>query len=269
MCGSQVEPTKTEIIVNPNLVKHVVQGKSEWKWLGYTFSLDNFSKINITENQFNKKTTEMKKVINDIYGYISSYKTRLAIFNIWVNPVIEFFNLKELFQADTEETLDKSPLEKFQHYCLAAIGGISTRATKKTDLRNLFKVKTVTEKVQRFSRSISSFKNVATKIRDQKAKTTVLTRKTRSQNHNYYTIDNNPKNNIHLKLSLFSKKPYSNSKPPKPVFKNLAHSVDILKKIRKARIAIKSDEIPDWEQHLEPDTDIQTLYRLFDRTLKP
>ena len=269
LCGSQVEPTKTEIIVNPNLVKHVVQGKSEWKWLGYTFALDNFSKITITENQFNKRATEMKKVINDIYGYISNYKTRLAIFNIWVNPVIEFFNLKELFQAHTEESLDKSPLEKFQHYCLAAVCGIPTRATKKVDLRNALKVKSVAEKVQRFSRSLSSFKTVATKIAHQKSKTTVLTRITRQHSHNYYTVDNNPKNSIYLKISLFSRKPHSNLKSPKPVFKKLAHAIEALKKIRKARIRVNTDKVPDWEQHLDPETDLQVHYGLFADALKP
>ena len=268
-CGSQIEPTKTEIIVNPDLVNFTVQGKSTWKWLGYTFSLDNNSKITITDTQLIRRTVEMKKMVEDIYGYIPSYKARFSIFRTWVNPVIEFFSLKQLFESSYEQSLEKSILEKFQHYCLTAVCNFGPQGNRKTDLRKLLKVKSISDKVQRFCRSISSFKPVATKIQYYKNLATTVQQTTRAGVSNVFTSKINPKNNIYLKIHLFASRADEQQKKEKINYRSLARGITRLKQIRTARILIATEGTPEWEQDLDPETDIQALYVHFNNACRP
>ena len=53
------------------------------------------NKLVMTDNQFKKKSASTKILIDDIFSYISSLKTRLKIYKVWVAPVLEFFMLKE------------------------------------------------------------------------------------------------------------------------------------------------------------------------------
>ena len=268
-CGSQIEPTKTEIIVNPNLVAFTVQGKSDWKWLGYTFSLDNFSKISITDSQLNRRTVEIKKMVEDIYGYIPSYKARFSIFRTWVNPVIEFFSLKQLFEASYEQSLDKSILEKFQHYCLTAVCNMGPKANRKTDLRKLLKVKSISDKVQRFCRSISNFKTVATKIQYYKNLATTTQQTTRSGISNIFTSKINPNNNIYLKIHLFAKRIDEQQKKEKINFSSLSRGITVLNNIRKARLIIATEGTPEWELDMDPETDIYVHFNNACRPKRP
>ena len=94
--GSKIDPAKTEIIVQPPYSDHVMLAQQKFKWLGYTLQLNKSGKLTVTDEQLTKKTGLLNTLIEDVYGYITSLKTRVRIYKVWAAPMIEFFLLQEI-----------------------------------------------------------------------------------------------------------------------------------------------------------------------------
>ena len=138
--------------------------------------------------------------------YATDIKTRIRIYKVWVDPVIEFFALREALVSKENGSPNDMTLSKFQHKSICLVFNIKTRAADMQLTRNIIYEPSVEQKTRRFCRKILEFNriNKATKTLLQKQATTQINNLTmRSRTINVNTLWT-PKNSILLKIHELS-----------------------------------------------------------------
>ena len=158
--GCNSNALKTEIIIADPFTKHIPKAKNNLKWLGNTFELTLNHLLLMTDKQLNKRQTECTRFMHDIFGYATDIRTRIRIFKVWVNPVIEFFTLREAFNAKEDGQPTDTNLSSFQHKSICLIFNIKTRAADMQLTRNIIYEPAVEQKTRRFCRKILDFTRV-------------------------------------------------------------------------------------------------------------
>ena len=161
--GSKINPAKTEIIVQPPYANHVTLAQQSFKWLGYTLELNKSGKLIITDDQLTKKTGMLNTLVDDVYSYITSLKTRVRIYKVWAAPMIEFFLLQEILDKNA-----RSKLEAVQHRCICAALKLKRAGTPKAEVNKVILDLPIERKCQRFAATLATFPAVARLIEDDK-----------------------------------------------------------------------------------------------------
>ena len=204
--GCSSNKLKTEIVIAEPFTKHIPKAKNHLKWLGNTFELALNHLLLMTDTQLNKRQTECTRFMHDIFGYATDIQTRIRIYKVWVNPVIEFFTLREAFNSKVNGEPGDMNLSRFQHKSICLVFNIKTRAADKQLTRNIIYEPSVEQKTRRFCRKILEFSRI------DKATTQLLQQQNLSQlnqlNLRNKTVNMNtiwtPSNSILLKIKELS-----------------------------------------------------------------
>lgn len=146
----------------------IPNSKDNFKWLGYTFCVDDNFKLKLTNKQILQKTVDCGKFIKDIFSYVEDNGARIFIYKVWMNPVIEFFMLREVMHTTDKLQSDDNLLNKFQHKAICNIFKLQTRAADRKLTRHIIEEPSVEVKVRRFCRSIASFSRIRKLIKDKR-----------------------------------------------------------------------------------------------------
>ena len=116
-----------------------------------------------TDEQLTKKTGMLNSLVDDVYSYIPSLKTRVRIYKVWAAPMIEFFLLQEILDGSA-----RSKLEAVQHRCICAALKLKRAGTPKTEVNKVIQDLPIERKCQRFAATLATFPAVAKLIEDDK-----------------------------------------------------------------------------------------------------
>ena len=246
LVGSKINPAKTEIIVQAPYNDHVTLAKQEFKWLGYTLKLNTSGKLIVTDTQITKKTVSLSILLEDIYKYIPSLKTRIRIYKVWAAPVIEFFLLQQIL-----DNTQRSKLESVQHKCICEALRLIPDGTPKQDVIEAVNEISIDRKCQRFAAGLSNTPTVKALIADdlETAEIYHTTKSTRSGTVTANTLYNEL-NTLTIALNTLSHEwtefadDFKAQKKVKIDFETLPNTIKELKRKRKQRIAEKTQDRP-------------------------
>ena len=158
--GCNSNALKTEIVIAEPFTKHIPKSTNNLKWLGNTFELTINHHLLMTDKQLNKRQMECTRFMQDIFSYATDTKTRIRIYKVWVDPVIEFFTLREAFLSKVDGESSDLNLTRFQHKSICLVFNLKTRGADMQLTRNIIYEPELAQKTRRFCRKILEFTRI-------------------------------------------------------------------------------------------------------------